>query len=79
MEIRPAGSLDAVNPEPDPQQYIIIRDLEIFRARRKPVKDIGTWVQCFAVYMAAMAKQHAEVVEEMLAYMLAIVRAQKEF
>ncbi len=78
-EIRPAGSLDAVNPEPDPQQYIITRDLEISRARRKPIKDISTWVQCFAIYVAAMAKQHAELVPEMLAYMLAVMRAQKEF
>jgi hypothetical protein len=53
--------------------------LEIARARRKPIKDIITWVQCFAVFMAAVHKQDPPAVNELLAYMFTIIRASQEF
>ena len=78
-ELKPAGALDAINPDPDPQKYIILPGLEITRARRKPIRDIITWVQCFAVFMAAVHKQDPPAVKELLAYMFTIIRAAQEF
>ena len=56
-KFKSAGILDTINPEPDPQKYIILPGLEIAWACRKPIRDIITWVQCFAVFMAAVHKQ----------------------
>ncbi len=78
-ELCPAGALDSLNPEPDPQHYVLTRDLQLSRARRRPIKDINTWIQCFTVYVAVRAKKSPEVVPEMLVYLLTIMRAQKEF
>ncbi len=42
-------------------------------------KDISSWAQCFAVYMAAVVKQHSEAIPKMLVYMLAVMKEHKEF
>ena len=78
-DLRQAGTWEALNPEPDPQQVVILQGIEVARAKRKPVKDIYTWIQCFAIYMAAMAKHDPGSIPEMLAYMLTIMKTQKEF
>ena len=78
-DLRQAGTWEALNPEPAPQQVVILQGIEVARAKSKPVKDIYTWIQCFAIYMAAMAKHDPGSIPEMLAYMLTIMKAQKEF
>ena len=78
-KLRQAGTLDTLNRETEAQKYIIMPGLEITRANRKPIKDISTWVQCFAVYIAALCQQHPSAIQEMLAYMLIIIRAAQEF
>ena len=67
IDLEPAGTLDSLNPEPDPQNFIILPGLEIARARCKPIKDIITWVQCFTIFMAAVQKQEPEAINELLA------------
>ena len=78
-DLKPAGTLDSLNPEPDPQNYIILPGLEIARARRKPIKDIITWVQCFVIFMAAVQQHDPGAINELLAYMFTIIRAAQEF
>ena len=78
-DLRQAGAWETLNPEPDPQQVVILQGIEVARAKRKPVKDIYTWIQCFAIYMAVMAKHDPGSIPEMLAYMLTIMKAQQEF
>ena len=78
-ELRPVGTLEKFNPDPDPQQYVIMPGLEVARVARKPVEDIQTWIQCFLIYVAVMAKEHPMAVPDMVAYMLAIIRAQQEY
>ena len=78
-ELKPAGTLDAINPDPDPQKYIVLPGLEITQARRKPIRDIIMWIQCFAVIMAAVYKQDPAAVKELLAYMFTIIRAAQVF
>lgn len=64
--------------EQDMQNYIIGPGFRVTKAN-KPVEDITTWLQCFAVYVVVMVKQRPEVVGDMMAYMIAIMRAQIEF
>ncbi len=78
-EIRPVGPLDGLNPEPDPQKFVILPGLEVARAKKKVVQDINTWIQCYAIYVAVMASKHPEAVPDMMAYMLVIMRAQQEY
>ena len=78
-ELRPPGTLEAINPEPDPQRYVVMPGLELASAKKKPIRDIHTWIACFAVYTAVMSKAYPEVVPEFMAYMLTIIRAQKEY
>ena len=52
VELKPAGVLESLHPEPDPQRYIILPGLEVARARKKPIEEIRWWIQCFAIYMA---------------------------
>ena len=75
-ELRPAGTL---NQEPEAQNCIIMPGLEITQANRKQIKDVIIWVQYFGVYIAALCQQHSSAIQEMLAYMLIIIRAAQEF
>ena len=69
-------NMGTLNPEPDPQQIIILQGMEVTWVKRRPIKDIYTWIQRFALYMA---KHDPSSIPEMLAYMLTIMKAQKEF
>ena len=73
------GANEALNPEPDPQQYIILSGLEVSRPKKKQVTDIITLTQCFLVYIAIMHQKFPDKVPKMIAYMLTILRAQQEF
>ena len=55
-EFRPPGTLEAINPKPDPQQYAVIPGLELASAKKKLIQCIHTWFACFTVYTAVMAK-----------------------
>jgi len=78
-ELRPLRANEMLNPEPDPQRFIILPGLEVARPKKKQVTDIISWSQCFLVYMAVMHKKFPDKVPNMIAYMLTIVRAQQEF
>ena len=76
-ELRPVGTLEKLNPEPDPHRYIIMPGLEVARASKKLIEDIQTWIQCFLIYVAVMATKCSSVILGMAAYMLVIISASK--
>ena len=80
MELQPQGTLETVQQEPD-QKLLVwpACGLQLTKSRKKPIKDLSTWVQCFVVYLGVMSKKHPAAVPEMLAYMLTIIRAAQEF
>ncbi len=41
--------------------------------------ELNTWMQCFAVYVGVMATRHPEAVPELMAYMVAIIRASEDY
>ena len=50
------------------------------RARAKNrVLDLTVWLQCFAVYVGVLGPQFPHEVPELMAYMIAIIRASQEY
>ena len=47
--------------------------------RKKPVTELKTWVQCFAIYVGVVSLRHPEVIADMMAYMVMIVKAADEY
>ena len=46
---------------------------------KKRVLDITVWLQCFALYVGVLAPKFPLEVPELMAYMIAIIRATQEF
>ena len=78
-ELQSVGVLVKLSLEPDPHWFIILPGLEVAQARKKPIQDLLTWIQCFNIYIAVVAKKHPDMVPEMLAHMLIVMRAQREY
>ena len=78
-ELLPPGALEKIQPELEPQKFIIMPGLEVARPRKKPIESITQWIRCFAVYVAVLATEFPDAVPDLLAYMLAIMRAQAEY
>ena len=78
-ELLPSGALERVQPELEPQKFIIMPGLEVARPRKKPIESITQWIRCFAIYVAVLATEFPDAVPDLLAYMLAIMRAQAEY
>lgn len=50
------------------------------RAKAKcRIQDIHAWIQCFALYVAVRAKQSPKLTPELMAYLVAILRASQEY
>ena len=79
VELQPVGVLDKLSLEPDPHHFVILPGLEVAQARKKPIQDLLTWIQCFNIYIAVVAKKHPDMVPEMLAHMLIVMQAQREY
>ena len=69
------GSTQRQNPEPDPAHYVILPVLE----QKKVVLDIHMWIHCFAIHLEVMANKQPTVLPELVAYMLFIIRIQREY
>ena len=52
-DLHQAGTWETLNPDPDLQQLVILRGIEVARAKPRPIKDVYTWIQCFAIYITA--------------------------
>ena len=47
--------------------------------KKTPVKDILTWVQCFASYVSVLAQPYPSKMPQLMAYMCTIIRIEKDF
>lgn len=56
---------------------------EISRAstnrRKRPITQLNTWLQCFAIYTGVMAVKNPADIPELMAYMVAIIRASEDY
>ena len=78
-ELQTLGLIECQNPEPDPARYVILPGLELAKAKKKVVLDIHTWICCFAIYLTVMATKQPTILPELVAYMLFIIRIQREY
>ena len=78
-ELRPVGPLESIKQEQETQNYILGPGFKVAKAKNRQIEDISTWLQCFGVYVAVLAKRHPEIIGDMMAYMITIMRAQIEF
>ena len=46
---------------------------------KKRVQDINVWLQCYAMYVGVMATKFPDMVPELMAYMISILRASQEY
>ncbi len=49
------------------------------QAKKKPIMEIGQWIECFAILMAVVSQKFLTSTPELLAYMLLIMHAQREY
>ena len=47
--------------------------------RKRPITSLNAWIQCFAVYVGVLSRKYPEAVPELLAYMVAVVRASEDY
>ena len=47
-EFRPRTTLDWVEGEGETEKLVVLPGFEVAQARKKPLNNIITWVQCFA-------------------------------
>ena len=57
----------------------LVHSTELAKAQKKMVPDVGTWVQCFAIYASVVATQKPAQIPPMMAYMVDIIRASRQF
>ena len=41
--------------------------------------ELTTWVQCFAIYVGVVSMKYAEVIADLMAYTVTIVKAAEEY
>lgn len=56
-----------------------VNQQRLLARRKKPVTELKTWVQCFAIYVGVVSLRHPEVIADMMAYMVMIVKVAEEY
>ena len=64
--------------ESDTERLVVLPGFEVSQAKKKPIADILTWVQCFSRYTAAMAKKFPESTPGFMSHMLVVLKAHAE-
>ena len=66
-------------PETHTQRYSFFPGWELVRPKRCQITDIVDWVCAYSTYMACMAQRAPQFIPEMIAHLLTVVRASKEY
>ena len=77
-EFRPRSVMDKVEVEGDTEKLVVLPGFEVTQARKKPINNIITWVQCFARYTAAMASKFPDCTPGFMSHMLTVLKAYVE-
>ena len=74
-DFRPRAAGDRSISESDTEKLIVLPGFEVSQPRKKPVDDFFTWIQCFARYTAAMAKEYPECTPGFMSHLLTVMKA----
>ena len=77
-EFRPRYVMDKVEVEGDTEKLVVLPGFEVTQARKKPINNIITWVQCLARYTAAMASKFPDCTPGFMSHMLTVLKAYVE-
>ena len=77
-ELRPRTVADRATAESETEKLVVLPGFEVTQARKRPINNIVTWVQCFGRYTAAMAKRYPECTPGFMSHMLAVLKAHGE-
>lgn len=59
-------------------QIVVVQAADLVQTRRL-IPDLATWVQCFGLYTAAVARRKPEKLADMMAYMAIIAKASQKY
>ena len=59
-------------------QVVVVQAADIIQSR-KLVPDLATWMQCFGLFTAAVARKRPESIPDLMAYMTIIARASQKY
>lgn len=77
-ELPPARGKARSVPQSLEGQILIVQASD-FMQSRKVIPDLATWVQCFALYAAAVTSKHPARWSDLMAYMSNIAKASQQF
>ena len=77
-ELPPARGKARSVPQSLEGQILIVQSSDLMQARQV-IPDLATWVQCFALYAAAIASKHPARQPDLMAYMCTIAKASQKF
>ena len=59
-------------------QIIVVQAADLMQTR-KLIPDLATWVQCFGLFMAVVARKRPDRVPDLIAYMATIAKASQKY
>ena len=77
-ELPPAKGKSRPLPHGLDWQVIVVQAADMVQSR-KIIPDVATWLQCFALYVAVLAKDNPQKVQELIAYQTAIAKASQKY
>ena len=77
-ELPPAKGRAKSFPSSIEGQIIVVQAADLAQSR-KLIPDMGTWIQCFAVYLAVVTAKEPERAADLLAYMCTIAKASLKY
>jgi len=77
-EFRMRSPLEKISANVDTQKLVVLPGFELSQVKSKPIKDIVTWVHCFARYTAAMSGKFPNCMGGFMSHLLTVLKAYVE-
>ena len=77
-ELPPAKGRSRPAPQTWEGQLIVVQAADLFQSR-KVIPDLATWLQCFSLFVAALAPRDPNKLQELMAYQATIAKASAKY
>ena len=78
VEFKPRTLPERETAEADTEKLVVLPGFEVTQAKKKPLRSITTWVQCFARFKAAMAQKFPDCTAGFTSHILVVFKAYEE-